>query len=72
MKATELRQKTVEELVALSKEQRKSLFDLRFKHYTGQLDKTAELRAIRRNVARIETIIRERELAQTGSQGDCK
>ena len=70
MKATELRQKTVEELEALSKESRENLFQLRFKHYTGQLEKTAEMRAVRRDIARIETIIRERELAQTATGDD--
>ncbi len=70
MKATELRQKTVEELKALSKESRENLFQLRFKHYTGQLEKTAEMRAVRRDIARIETIIRERELAQTATGDD--
>lgn len=70
MKAAELRQKSVEELKALSKENRESLFQLRFRHYTGQLEKTAEMRATRRDIARIETIIRERELAQTANAGD--
>lgn len=70
MKATELRQKTVEELKALSKESRENLFQLRFKHYTGQLEKTAEMRAVRRDIARIETIIRERELAQAATGDD--
>lgn len=64
MKAMALREKSIEELTALGDTQRKELFDLRFKHYTGQLLDTASLRATRRTVARIETIIRERELAK--------
>ena len=68
MKASELREKSLEELSTLGQERRKELFDLRFKHYTGQLVNTAELRNARRDIARIETIIRERELAQTASE----
>ena len=64
MKAGELRDKTVEELRVLSNEKRRELFDLRFQHYTGQLANTAEMRGTRRLVARIETVIRERELVQ--------
>ncbi|MCB9547415.1 MAG: 50S ribosomal protein L29 [Myxococcales bacterium] len=65
MKASELRERTVDELMTLSQERRRELFDLRFKHYTGQLLDTASLRKTRRDIARIETIIRERELAQS-------
>ncbi len=65
MKASELREKTLDELHALSDERRRELFDLRFKHYTGQLVNTAALRTARRAIARIETIIREREISQT-------
>jgi large subunit ribosomal protein L29 len=67
MKMTELREKTVGELTGLSQERRRELFDLRFKHYTGQLLDTASLRKTRRDIARIETIIRERELAQSAN-----
>jgi large subunit ribosomal protein L29 len=65
MIATELREKTVEQLKALGQERRKELFDLRFKHYTGQLMNTAELKTARRDIARIETVLRERAIAQT-------
>lgn len=67
MLANELREKSLDELSALNDERRKELFELRFKHYTGQLVNTADLRVARRDVARIETIIRERALAQTAS-----
>jgi large subunit ribosomal protein L29 len=65
MKASELREKSVEELNTLNAERRRDLFDLRFKHYTGQLLDTASLRSARRDIARIETILRERTLAQS-------
>ncbi|MFN3202306.1 MAG: 50S ribosomal protein L29 [Bradymonadia bacterium] len=64
MKAKDLREKSVDELKALSAELRRQSFDLRFKHYTGQLLNTAEIRVTRRDIARVETVIRERELAQ--------
>ena len=67
MLASELRGKSLEELAALNVERRNELFELRFKHYTGQLVNTADLRVARRDVARIETIIRERSLAQTAT-----
>lgn len=67
MNASELREKSVDELRTLSDERRKELFDLRFKHYTGQLVNTAALRSTRRDIARIETIIRERQISQTAT-----
>ena len=47
---------------------RRRLFDLRFKHYTGQLVNTADLKATRRGIARIQTIIRERALLQGSAE----
>ena len=64
MKASELREKSLDELKTLNEEERKNLFDLRFQHYTGQLMNTASLTRAKRNIARIETLIREIELAQ--------
>ncbi|MCK6570926.1 50S ribosomal protein L29 [Myxococcota bacterium] len=64
MNPTELREKSVDELNALDAEFRRRLFDLRFKHYTGQLVNTADLKATRRGIARIQTIIRERAKLQ--------
>ena len=69
MKANELRQKSIEELNTIGQDRRRELFELRFKHYTGQLLDTASLRKARRDIARIETIIRERELAQSAKGG---
>ncbi len=68
MKASELREKSLQDLRELSDECRRDLFDLRFKHYTGQLVDTASLRKARRVVARVETVIREREIAQTAAE----
>jgi len=68
MKANELREKSVDELKVIGVETRRRLFDLRFRHYTGQLVNTADLKAARREIARIETIIRERGLLQGASK----
>jgi len=61
MKSRELRNLTVEELDAKEKEFHEEEFKLRFKHATGQLDKTSRLKELRRDIARVKTIIREKE-----------
>ncbi|MGX9461139.1 MULTISPECIES: 50S ribosomal protein L29 [Shewanella] len=57
MKASELREKSVEdlnaELLGLLREQ----FNLRMQHATGQLSQTHQLKLVRRNIARVKTII---------------
>jgi large subunit ribosomal protein L29 len=58
----DLREMKTEELQQLGEERRRQAFELRFQHYTGQLRDTAALRVNRRDIARIETILREREL----------
>lgn len=65
MNANELREKSIEDLRELNDERRRELFDLRFKHYTGQLLDTASLKKTRREIARIETVLRELEIAQS-------
>lgn len=63
MNAPEIREKTDAELLELVETRRDELFRLKMKLYTGQLEKQQELRAVRRDIARIHTILRERELA---------
>ena len=65
MKAAELRELSEEELHAKSAELRGELFNLKVKHSTGQLEDTARLAHLRRDVARVETVIRERREAST-------
>lgn len=62
MKAKELRKFTTEELNAKLNDLKEELFNLRFQHATGQLDNPMRMRHVRREIARIKTIIREREL----------
>jgi large subunit ribosomal protein L29 len=60
--ARELRELTDVELEHRLEEAKEELFNLRFQNATGQLDSTARLRQVRKDVARIETLLREREI----------
>jgi large subunit ribosomal protein L29 len=61
-KAAELRELPDEELIAKLREAKAELFNLRVQNATGQLDNNRRLQVIRREIARIYTILREREL----------
>lgn len=61
-KATELRQLGDEELVGKLREAKEELFNLRFQAATGQLENNSRLRIVRKDIARIYTLMREREL----------
>ena len=60
--ATELRELTEEELVTKLREAKEELFNLRFQMATGQMDNNRRLRTVRHEIARIYTVLREREL----------
>ena len=60
--ASELRELTDEELVLRLKEAKEELFNLRFQMATGQLDNNRRLRTVRHDIARVYTVMREREL----------
>ncbi len=62
MKARELRELSDEELRQKEKELREELFNLRFQLATGQLENTMRITHVKRDIARIKTILREREL----------
>ncbi|MBQ3596785.1 MAG: 50S ribosomal protein L29 [Clostridia bacterium] len=62
MKTKELHELTVNELNAKLKELSEELFNLRFRHAIGQLEDTASLRACKKEIAKVKTILREREL----------
>ena len=55
-------EKTNEEIEGFLKKSKEELFNLRFQHATGQLDNTARLKAVKRDIARMYTVLREREL----------
>jgi large subunit ribosomal protein L29 len=61
----ELRNLADEELVEKLREAKEELFNLRFQAATGQLESHGRLRAVRKDIARIYTIMRERELGIT-------
>jgi len=56
MKLSELRELSKDELTAKKAELKDQLFKLRFQHSLGQLESTAKLRTLRRDIARIETL----------------
>jgi large subunit ribosomal protein L29 len=60
VKAKELRSLSVEELGAKADEIRKEYFGARVRFATGQLENTAKLRTLRRTIARLETVLREK------------
>ncbi|WP_028448399.1 MULTISPECIES: 50S ribosomal protein L29 [Chitinibacter] len=60
MKASELQQKTVEELKAELTSLLKAKFSLRMQHATGQLAKTSELKRVRKDIARVLTVLSQK------------
>ena len=60
--ASQLRSSSVEELTSKLAEAKEELFNLRFQGATGQLESHGRLRAVRKEIARIYTVMREREL----------
>ncbi|EQM23490.1 large subunit ribosomal protein L29 [Mycobacterium tuberculosis GuangZ0019] len=66
----ELRELTDEELAERLRESKEELFNLRFQMATGQLNNNRRLRTVRQEIARIYTVLRERELGlATGPDG---
>jgi large subunit ribosomal protein L29 len=65
-KASELRDLPVDELERQLVETKEELFNLRFQNATGQLDNYKRLGELRRDIARIKTILRQQELDQAG------
>ena len=62
MKNNELRELSNEELIKKIEEAKEELFNLRFSQATGSLEKPSRIRELRKLVARMKTILREREL----------
>jgi len=60
MKASEIRELSIDELVAKGNELRGEAFNVRIKRSTGQLENTAKAKLLRRDIARVETVLRER------------
>ena len=62
MDLNKIREMTDAELNAELEKMKKELFNLRFQHVTGQLENPVQMREVKRNIARVKTIIREQEL----------
>jgi large subunit ribosomal protein L29 len=60
MKAKELRQLSEGELLIKEKELGEELFNLRFQHATGQLDNVMRIPQVKRDIARVKTILKEK------------
>ena len=66
MKSNEIREMTVEEIQRKGGDLKQELFNLRFQHGTGQLENTAKLKQTQRDIARIETILKEKQSSESG------
>ena len=70
--APELRELDTEGLTERLRDAKEELFNLRFQMATGQLTNNRRLRVVRHDIARIYTVIRERELGLSAAPGDAK
>lgn len=68
MKTTEMKNMTTVELNTKLVDLKNELFNLRFSHSAGQLSNPVQLRLVKRNIARVQTILRQRELEQVKVQ----
>ncbi|WP_106755165.1 50S ribosomal protein L29 [Pannonibacter carbonis] len=64
MKASDVRAKTLDELRTELEGLKKEQFNLRFQKATGQLENTGRVRQVRRDIARIQTIMREKRVGE--------
>ena len=64
MELKKIREMSVAELNCELVRMKKDLFNLRFQHVTGQLENPIKMRETKRDIARVKTIIREKELAK--------
>ena len=62
MKAKEIHNMTNDELIAKLAGLKEELFNLRFRHATGQLENPNVLKTVKKDIARVKTVLREREL----------
>ncbi|EOD7795412.1 50S ribosomal protein L29 [Staphylococcus aureus] len=65
MKAKEIRDLATSEIEEQIKSSKEELFNLRFQLATGQLEETARIRTVRKTIARLKTVAREREIEQS-------
>ena len=70
MKPAEIRELSADDLQAKLKDARQELFNLRFQMATSQLDNTARVRQVKKDIARIQTEMRARELRALNEGGE--
>ena len=70
MKITEIKYLSVAELNAKLKELNSELFNLRFSHATRSLANPMAIHNIKKDIARVKTVIREKEIAEGGNNGN--
>jgi large subunit ribosomal protein L29 len=64
MKANDIRKKTNEELAVELNQLKSELFKLRFQYATNQLENPMKMKSVKKDIARVKTIIREREIKE--------
>ena len=69
VKAAQLREKTVDELKSQEQTLREQIFKLRFQKATGQAESPQKIRLVRKELARVLTVIRERSVAEPAAPG---
>ena len=67
MKVKEIRELSTEDINAKLKESKEELFNLRFQQATGNLEKPSRIRELRHTVARLKTVLKERETVEKES-----
>lgn len=70
IKMTEIRKLTTQELNKKLEENKKELFNLKFSASTGALEKPHRIKELRHEVAKIKTVIRERELSESKEEAN--
>ena len=70
MKTSDIRKLKAAEIEAQIADNRHELMNLRFQTITGQVTDTSQIRTIRRNVARLETILREKQLGEAAEESE--
>lgn len=65
MKASDLRESSIDELQDKLKDLKEELFNLRFQHAINQLENPTRIKAVKKDIARVSTVIREIELAES-------
>ncbi|MCU0405522.1 MAG: 50S ribosomal protein L29 [Ignavibacteriaceae bacterium] len=67
MKIHEIKEMKTEEIIQRIKDEEQSLVDLKFSHQLKQLTNTAKIKNVKRDISRLRTILRERELQTAGT-----